>query len=55
MKADDDIWLNLKTENQSVALKRPDLSIEYFCKNLVPAIQLRLRKTIGPPDKYHYL
>ena len=25
MKAEDGIWLNLKTENPSVALKRPDL------------------------------
>ena len=27
MKAEDGIWINLKTENPSVALKRPDLSI----------------------------
>ena len=30
MKAEDGIWPNLKTENTSVALKRPDLSFVTF-------------------------
>ena len=32
MKAEDGIWLNLKTENPSVALKRPDLFV-FFLSN----------------------